>query len=56
MLRPYSPEALTDFSREENRAAFASALDKVKAQIVGKSYPMIIDGQGRIGAATGRSR
>ncbi|MBL8131943.1 MAG: L-glutamate gamma-semialdehyde dehydrogenase [Anaerolineae bacterium] len=45
MLRPYSPESLTDFSREENRAAFAAALARVKAEVIGRAYPMIIDGQ-----------
>src|SRR5688572_3555261 len=45
MLRPYSPEPLTDFNREENRDAFAAALMRVKAEVIGLNYPMIIDGQ-----------
>lgn len=45
MLRPYSPEALTDFSREDNRASLAAALEQVKASLVGRAYPMVIDGQ-----------
>jgi 1-pyrroline-5-carboxylate dehydrogenase len=44
MLRPYSPEPLTDFSRPENQAAFSAALERVKAEI-GRAYPMIIGGR-----------
>jgi 1-pyrroline-5-carboxylate dehydrogenase len=44
MLRPYSPEALTDFSRPENQSAFSAALDRVKAEI-GRTYPMHIGGR-----------
>ncbi|MDZ4771186.1 MAG: L-glutamate gamma-semialdehyde dehydrogenase [Chloroflexota bacterium] len=44
MLRPYSPEPLTDFTREGERSAFAAALEHVKTAYYGKSYPMHIDG------------
>ncbi len=44
MLRPYSPEAPTDFSRLENQSAFSAALDRAKAEI-GRTYPMIIGGR-----------
>ncbi len=44
MLRPYVPEALTDFSREDTRAAFAHALAYVRSRWLGRDYPMIIDG------------
>lgn len=44
MLRDYSNEPLTDFSKPENVEAFRAALDKVKAEI-GQSYPLVIGGQ-----------
>ena len=37
-------EPLTDFAREENRAAMKSALDSVRAQF-GRTYPVVIDNQ-----------
>lgn len=42
MLLAYQPEPFTDFSKQENEAAFNRALDKVKAQI-GNTYPLVID-------------
>ncbi|KXK19437.1 MAG: putative delta-1-pyrroline-5-carboxylate dehydrogenase [Chloroflexi bacterium OLB15] len=44
MLPPYINEALTDFSKPENRAAFEEALRRVKAE-QGKTYPLVIDGE-----------
>ena len=44
MLPAYHNEALTDFSRAENRAEFARALEKVKQEI-GRDYPLVINGQ-----------
>ncbi len=44
MLRHYQPEPFTDFSVAENHAAFASALDQVKAEL-GRTYPLVIGGQ-----------
>jgi RHH-type proline utilization regulon transcriptional repressor/proline dehydrogenase/delta 1-pyrroline-5-carboxylate dehydrogenase len=35
-------EPLTDFSRDENRAAMKAALDQVRAQF-GRTYPIVID-------------
>jgi 1-pyrroline-5-carboxylate dehydrogenase len=37
-------EPFTDFAKKENRAAFADALDKVKAQL-GREYDLIIGGK-----------
>ncbi len=44
MLRPYTNEPLTDFTRPENQTAFKAALDKVKSEI-GRTYPLIIGGE-----------
>jgi 1-pyrroline-5-carboxylate dehydrogenase len=44
MLRPFSNEPLTDFTRPENRQAFQAALDKVKAEI-GGAFPLVIGGE-----------
>lgn len=44
MLPLYVNEALTDFSKPENRAAFEEALRRVKAEL-GRTYPLVIDGQ-----------
>ncbi len=41
---PFYPEPFTDFSREENRAAFQAALEKVRNEL-GKEYPLIINGE-----------
>ncbi|MGA8941334.1 MAG: L-glutamate gamma-semialdehyde dehydrogenase [Thermoactinomyces sp.] len=40
----YRNEPFTDFSKEENRAAFESALKKVKSEL-GKEYDIIIGGE-----------
>jgi len=44
MIIDYKPEPLTDFSKEENRQAFAKALELIKSQ-QGKEYPLIINGE-----------
>src|SRR5690606_7027695 len=44
MLREYHPEPFTDFSVAANQAAFAAALEQVKAE-VGRTYPLVIGGQ-----------
>ena len=40
----YRNEPFTDFSKEENRAAFESALKKVESEL-GKEYDIIIGGE-----------
>lgn len=44
MLRPYFPEAFTDFNKPENVAAFESALELVRSQL-GQKYPLVIGGK-----------
>lgn len=44
MIKEYTPEPLTDFSKEENRKAFQEALDLVKSRL-GKEYPLVINGE-----------
>ena len=44
MLREYHPEPFTDFSVAANQAAFAAALEQVKAEL-GRTYPLVIGGQ-----------
>jgi len=51
MFPPYRPEPLTDFSVEENRAAFAAALERIQP-LIGASYPMVIDGE-QVASETG---
>jgi RHH-type proline utilization regulon transcriptional repressor/proline dehydrogenase/delta 1-pyrroline-5-carboxylate dehydrogenase len=41
---PFRNEPLTDFAREENRAAMKSALDRVRGEF-GRTYPIVIDNQ-----------
>lgn len=41
MLPSYSPQALADFSRPQEREAFARALEKVKSEI-GQTYSLVI--------------
>lgn len=43
-MRPFRPEPLTDFSKEENVKAIKEALQKTKSQF-GKRYPLIIGGK-----------
>lgn len=44
MIPLFRPEPLTDFSREENRSAFAAALAKVEGEL-GKEYDLVIGGK-----------
>ena len=44
MLPPYVNEPLTDFSRPDEQAAFARALETAKAEL-GRTYPLVIGGQ-----------
>ncbi len=44
MLPPFRNEPFTDFTNQENQAAFRAALDKVKSEI-GRTYPLVIGGQ-----------
>ncbi|MFX0561106.1 L-glutamate gamma-semialdehyde dehydrogenase [Tepidibacillus infernus] len=44
MIKEFTPEPLTDFSKEENRKAFEAALELVKSEL-GKEYPLIINGE-----------
>lgn len=44
MIKEYTPEPLTDFSKEENKKAFEQALAKVRSEL-GKEYPLIINGE-----------
>lgn len=46
MIPEFRTEAFTDFSRPENVAAFNAALAKAKAEI-GRTYPLVIDGEAR---------
>lgn len=43
-MLPYRHEPFTDFSKEENRAAFQEALRKVKSEF-GKEYPLVVGGE-----------
>ena len=43
-MRPFRPEPITDFSKEENRQALLKELAKVKENL-GKKYPLIIGGR-----------
>ncbi len=43
-MQEFRNEPLTDFTRPENREAFAAALGKVRSSL-GKSYPLWIDGK-----------
>lgn len=44
-MQPYRPQAFIDFNQTENVQAFQEALKKVRAELVGKHYPLIIDGE-----------
>ncbi|ASN81181.1 L-glutamate gamma-semialdehyde dehydrogenase [Deinococcus ficus] len=44
-VQEYRPQAFTNFTKEENVKAYQEALAKVRQEIVGKHYPLIIDGQ-----------
>src|SRR5699024_1824879 len=42
---PYKHEPFTDFTIEENKAAMKAALKQVEEEILGKDYPLIINGE-----------
>jgi len=44
-VQEYRPQAFTDFTKEENVQAYQAALKKVRAELVGKHYPLVIDGE-----------
>ncbi|MBB5232600.1 L-glutamate gamma-semialdehyde dehydrogenase [Deinococcus budaensis] len=44
-IQDYRPQPFTDFTRPENVQAYQEALKKVRAELVGKHYPLIIDGE-----------
>jgi 1-pyrroline-5-carboxylate dehydrogenase len=50
-LPEFRNEALTDFSKPQNRSAMEAALQKVKAEF-GREYPLVIGGQRIIGLKT----
>ncbi|MFC5848923.1 L-glutamate gamma-semialdehyde dehydrogenase [Deinococcus petrolearius] len=43
-VQDYRPQAFTDFTLPENVKAYQDALQKVRAELVGKHYPVVIDG------------
>ena len=46
-IEPYRPQAFIDFTRAENVQAYQAALTKVRAEQLGRHFPVIIDGQER---------
>lgn len=44
-VQPYRPQEFIDFTQPENVAAYQAALTKVRAELVGKHYPVVIDGK-----------
>ncbi|GGM08328.1 L-glutamate gamma-semialdehyde dehydrogenase [Deinococcus aerophilus] len=44
-IQEYRPQAFIDFTLPENVAAYAAALQKVRAELLGKHYPLVIDGE-----------
>ncbi|MFC4637127.1 L-glutamate gamma-semialdehyde dehydrogenase [Deinococcus hohokamensis] len=44
-VQDYRPQAFTDFTKEENVQAYRAALQKVRAELLGKHYPLVIDGE-----------
>ena len=45
MVVPYKHEPFTDFTIEENKAAMKAALKQVEEEVLGKDYPLIINGE-----------
>ena len=46
-IEPYRPQAFIDFTRAENIQAYQQALAKVRAEQLGRHFPLIINGQAR---------
>ena len=44
-VQDYRPQPFTDFTQPENVQAYQQALKKVRAELVGKHYPLIINGE-----------
>ena len=44
-VQEYRPQSFTDFTKEENVKAYQDALAKVRKELLGKHYPLIIDGK-----------
>lgn len=44
-VEPYRPQDFTDFTQPENVAAYQAALKKVRAELLGKHYPLVIGGE-----------
>ncbi|WP_291429733.1 L-glutamate gamma-semialdehyde dehydrogenase [Deinococcus sp.] len=44
-IQEYRPQPFIDFTKEENVQAYRAALKKVRAELVGKHYPLVIDGE-----------
>ncbi|GBF05311.1 1-pyrroline-5-carboxylate dehydrogenase [Deinococcus aerius] len=44
-IQDYRPQPFTDFTRPENVAAYQTALKKVRSELLGKHYPLIINGE-----------
>ena len=44
-VEPYRPQAFIDFTVQANVDAYQAALAKVRAELVGKHYPLIINGE-----------
>ncbi|PIG99550.1 L-glutamate gamma-semialdehyde dehydrogenase [Deinococcus sp. UR1] len=44
-IQDYRPQPFIDFTLPENVEAYQAALKKVRAELVGKHYPLVIDGE-----------
>ncbi|MEF2278163.1 L-glutamate gamma-semialdehyde dehydrogenase [Deinococcus sp. YIM 134068] len=44
-IQDYRPQPFIDFTRPENVEAYQAALKKVRAELLGKHYPLVIDGE-----------
>ncbi|WP_135228157.1 L-glutamate gamma-semialdehyde dehydrogenase [Deinococcus fonticola] len=44
-VQEYRPQSFIDFTKEENVKAYQDALKKIRAELVGKHYPLVIDGE-----------
>ncbi len=44
-VEDYRPQDFTDFTRPENAQAYQAALQKVRAELLGHHYPLIINGE-----------
>jgi len=44
-VQDYRPQPFTDFTQGENVRAYQEALAKVRSELLGKHYPLVIDGE-----------